>query len=36
MSELVPYHPAGSLAATAAETVVPALVADAGDTSENT
>jgi integrase/recombinase XerD len=31
MSELVPYQPAGSLAANAAETIVPALVADAGE-----
>jgi len=31
MRELVPYQPSGSLAANAAETVVPALVADAGD-----
>ena len=30
MSELVPYQPSGSLAANAAETVVPALVVDAG------
>src|SRR5690242_4861853 len=31
MSELVPYQPHGALAAKAAETVVPALVADAGE-----
>jgi hypothetical protein len=31
MSELVPFQPSGSLAANAAETVVPALVADAGE-----
>src|SRR5689334_4669232 len=31
MSELVPYKAHGSLAANAAETIVPALVADAGE-----